>query len=187
MGKFKVVEKFVSINGEAKCAGELACFIRFAGCNLNCNYCDTNDSKSRESGNTPFAALLVDKEGNILLEQMNVEITEHKCTGHAETQLAERASKLYDRDFLWDCTLYTTAEPCSMCAGAIYWANIGHVVYAMTEKDLLRLTGGDPQNPTFDLPCREVFAHGQKPIQVTGPFPELAPEAAKAHEGFWNK
>ena len=88
--------------------------------------------KSRESGNTPFAAILVDKEGNVLLEQMNVEITEHKCTGHAETQLAERASKLYDRDFLWDCTLYTTAEPCSMCSGAIYWANIGHVVYAMT-------------------------------------------------------
>lgn len=41
MGKYKVVEKFVSINGEAKCAGELACFIRFAGCNLNCSYCDT--------------------------------------------------------------------------------------------------------------------------------------------------
>ncbi len=41
MGKFKVVEKFVSINGEARCAGELACFIRFAGCNLNCVYCDT--------------------------------------------------------------------------------------------------------------------------------------------------
>lgn len=41
MGKFKVAEKFVSINGESKKAGELACFIRFAGCNLNCSYCDT--------------------------------------------------------------------------------------------------------------------------------------------------
>lgn len=41
MGKFKVVEKFVSINGEARAAGELACFIRFAGCNLKCGYCDT--------------------------------------------------------------------------------------------------------------------------------------------------
>lgn len=41
MGKYKVVEKFVSINGEAGCAGELACFIRFAGCNLACDYCDT--------------------------------------------------------------------------------------------------------------------------------------------------
>ncbi|MBQ8167016.1 MAG: putative 7-carboxy-7-deazaguanine synthase QueE [Lachnospiraceae bacterium] len=41
MGRFKVVEKFISINGEGRCAGELAAFIRFAGCNLNCSYCDT--------------------------------------------------------------------------------------------------------------------------------------------------
>ena len=38
---FKVAEKFVSINGEARRAGELAVFIRFTGCNLNCTYCDT--------------------------------------------------------------------------------------------------------------------------------------------------
>lgn len=41
MGKFKVAERFVSINGEGKKAGELAVFIRFAGCNLQCSYCDT--------------------------------------------------------------------------------------------------------------------------------------------------
>lgn len=41
MGKFKVVERFVSINGESRKAGELAVFIRFAGCNLDCSYCDT--------------------------------------------------------------------------------------------------------------------------------------------------
>ena len=39
--KFKVVEKFVSINGEGNAAGQLAVFIRFAGCNLKCSYCDT--------------------------------------------------------------------------------------------------------------------------------------------------
>ncbi|WP_315080526.1 putative 7-carboxy-7-deazaguanine synthase QueE [uncultured Clostridium sp.] len=38
---FKVVEKFVSINGEGRLCGQLAVFIRFAGCNLNCSYCDT--------------------------------------------------------------------------------------------------------------------------------------------------
>lgn len=38
---FKVVEKFISVNGEGLKAGELAVFIRFAGCNLNCSYCDT--------------------------------------------------------------------------------------------------------------------------------------------------
>lgn len=41
MERYKVVEKFISINGEAAHAGELACFIRFAGCNLDCGYCDT--------------------------------------------------------------------------------------------------------------------------------------------------
>lgn len=41
MAKFQVVETFVSINGEGRRAGELAVFIRFKGCNLNCSYCDT--------------------------------------------------------------------------------------------------------------------------------------------------
>lgn len=141
--------------------------------------------EARESGNTPFGAILVDKEGNIIMEQGNIEITAKKCTGHAEASLAERASHEYSKEFLWDCTLYTTAEPCCMCAGAIYWANIGTVAYAMTEKRLLELTGSDEQNPTFDLPCRDVFSKGQKNITVIGPFPELEAKAAKVHEGYW--
>lgn len=48
MEKYRVVEKFVSINGEAKAAGELACFIRFAGCNLDCSYCDTRWANSKD-------------------------------------------------------------------------------------------------------------------------------------------
>lgn len=142
--------------------------------------------QAREHGNTPFGALLVDKEGNILMEQENIEISESLCTGHAETSLAARASKEYPKDFLWDCTLYTTAEPCAMCSGAIYWANIGRVVYGMTEQRLLELTGSNEQNPTFSLPCREVFARGQKDIQVVGPIPEVEAEAAEVHKGFWD-
>lgn len=49
--------------------------------------------KSREHGNTPFGAILVDGEGNILLEQENIEITEYNCSGHAETSLMIKASK----------------------------------------------------------------------------------------------
>ena len=142
--------------------------------------------KSREHGNTPFGALLVDKTGNILMEQENIEITEKLCTGHAETTLAARASQAYSKEFLWDCTLYTTAEPCSMCAGAIYWANIGTVVYGMTERRLLELTGSNEQNPTFDLPCREVFEKGQKDIVVVGPIKEIEEAAAEVHKGYWD-
>ncbi|MBR1816796.1 MAG: putative 7-carboxy-7-deazaguanine synthase QueE [Lachnospiraceae bacterium] len=54
MGRYKVVEKFVSINGEARRAGELACFIRFAGCNLNCSYCDTRWANEK---NAPYEIL----------------------------------------------------------------------------------------------------------------------------------
>ncbi|MFD3155479.1 putative 7-carboxy-7-deazaguanine synthase QueE [Haloimpatiens sp. FM7330] len=45
---FKVVEKFVSINGEGTLCGQLAVFIRFAGCNLNCSYCDTKWANEKE-------------------------------------------------------------------------------------------------------------------------------------------
>lgn len=149
--------------------------------------CIEISKEARAGGNTPFGALLVDGNGDIILEQGNIEITEHICTGHAETTLAARASQKYSKEFLWDCTLYTTAEPCAMCAGAIYWANIGRVVYAMTERQLLILTGSDEQNPTFDLPCREVFSRGQKEIEVIGPVSSVAEEAAAVHLGYWNQ
>ena len=141
---------------------------------------------ARNNGNTPFGAILVDEAGNILLEQENIEITEKICTGHAETTLAARASHLYSKDFLWKCTLYTMAEPCSMCSGAIYWANIGRVVFGMTEKRLLELTGSNEQNPTFDMPCRKIFAAGQKKIQIIGPIREVEEEAADVHKGYWD-
>ncbi|MBU1080790.1 MAG: nucleoside deaminase [Spirochaetes bacterium] len=138
---------------------------------------------SREAGNHPFGAVLADAGGSVLLDAGNTVGTEGDCTGHAETNLAGAASKAYDRDFLRTCTLYTSAEPCAMCAGAIYWSGIGRVVYALSETELKRLTGDDPENPTLDLPCREVFARGQRDVAVEGP--ENVPGAAEVHEGFW--
>ena len=73
-----------------------------------------------------------------------------------------------------------------MCTGAIYWANIGRVVFAMTERRLLELTGNNEQNPTFDLPCRKIFAAGQKKIEVIGPITEVEEEAAMVHKGYWD-
>ncbi len=48
MKQYKVVEKFVSINGEGQLAGQLAIFIRLAGCNLNCSYCDTKWANEKD-------------------------------------------------------------------------------------------------------------------------------------------
>lgn len=148
--------------------------------------CVEISKEARAHGNTPFGALLVDANGTIILEQENIEITENICTGHAETTLVQRASQQFSKEFLKECTLYTTAEPCAMCTGAIYWSNVGRIIFGMTEKKLLELTGSDDQNPTFDLPCREVLARGQKDIAVLGPFPEIEEEAASVHIGYWN-
>lgn len=147
--------------------------------------CIELSQQARDHGNTPFGALLVNQHGEIILEQENIEITEKVCTGHAETTLVQRASHLYSKEELASCVLYTTAEPCAMCTGAIYWSNVGTIVYGMTEKRLLTLTGDDDQNPTFDLPCREVLARGQKEVTVIGPFPELELAIAAVHQGYW--
>jgi len=72
-----------------------------------------------------------------------------------------------------------------MCSGAIYWTGIGRVVYALSEAALLALTGDHPENPTLSLPCRDVFARGQRPVDVIGPL--LEDEASLPHRGFWNR
>ncbi|HKJ28092.1 MAG TPA: nucleoside deaminase, partial [Anaerolineales bacterium] len=97
--------------------------------------------QARENGNHPFGALLVGPDGEVLLEALNTVVTEHDITGHAETNLVRLAAQTYDAEFLAGCTLYTSTEPCPMCAGAIFWANIRRVVYGLSEEGLYALTG----------------------------------------------
>jgi tRNA(Arg) A34 adenosine deaminase TadA len=139
---------------------------------------------SRDGGNHPFGALLAGDDGAVVLEAQNTVVTERDATGHAETNLVRTASAIFSPASLATMTLYTSTEPCAMCSGAIYWAGIGTVVYALSESDLAAVTGDDPENPTMSLPCREVFAAGQRPTVVRGPVD--LPEAIDVHEGFWN-
>jgi len=133
------------------------------------------------SGHHPFGAILVaPDQTTVLLEQGNLD-----PVNHAEATLARTAYARFAPHYLWDCTLYSTVEPCVMCAGAQYWANIGRLVYGMTEQRLLALTGNHVENPTLDVPCRYVFEHGQKPIQVWGPIPEVEAEISQLHQPFW--
>ncbi len=139
--------------------------------------------QARDHGNHPFGALLTDADGRVRLEAENTVVTERDCTGHAEINLMRLACRNLDRNTLAAATLYTSTEPCAMCAGAIYWAGVSRVVFGLRERELRILTGDDPKNPTLALPCREVFARGQRPIEVTGPL--LEDEARAVHDGFW--
>jgi tRNA(Arg) A34 adenosine deaminase TadA len=142
--------------------------------------------KAREGGDHPFGSVLADAGGNVLMEQGNGYTAEgHDRTAHAEKLLSSWAAKNLTLEQLRECTLYTSAEPCAMCSGAIYWAGIGRVVYGLSEHRLRSVTGNHPENPTLDLPCREVFASGQRPTQVVGPL--LEDEAEALHDGVWTK
>ncbi len=138
--------------------------------------------QARDRGNHPFGALLTDAEGRVQFEAENTVVTESDCTGHAELNLIREACLHVDREALAAATLYTSTEPCAMCAGAIYWAGVSRVVFGLREGELRALTGADPGNPTLALPCREVFARGQRPIEVIGPL--LEDEARAVQEGF---
>ncbi len=135
-------------------------------------------------GNHPFSALLVDADGVVIAEGKNEHLVD-KGPGHAETNLARRAAREFPIEQLRGSTLYTSVEPCCMCAGTVYWAEIGALVYGMSEKRLGELTGDDPANPTQDLDCRTVFAAGRRRVEVRGPFPELEDRIVDQHRAYW--
>lgn len=140
--------------------------------------------QARASGNHPFGALLADADGNILIEAGNTHSIDGG-PGHAEANVARQAAVKFSPEVRANCTLVTSVEPCAMCAGATYWADIGAVIFGVTEKRLAELTGDNPENLTMDMPCEQVFAAGQRTTQIDGPFPELEEVITKAHEGFW--
>jgi tRNA(Arg) A34 adenosine deaminase TadA len=136
--------------------------------------------EAAENGHHPFGAILVGPDDRVLMRQGNLDTVRH-----AETELARRAAAAYPADFLWTCTMVSTGEPCAMCTGTMYWANIGRLVYGYEEAALLALTGDHKANPTMNLSSRTVLDAGQKKIEVHGPFHEMEEELLAPHQDFW--
>ena len=140
---------------------------------------------ARKKGNHPFGAILVDDQNRVVLQAENSVITGRDATGHAETNLVRLATQLFTTEQLKHYTLYASTEPCAMCAGAIHWSNIGRVVYALSEYDLYDIVGASPEH--LYLPCRDVFAHSERKIEVIGPISSLDVEARAVHKDFWKQ
>ena len=136
--------------------------------------------EAAEHGHHPFGAVLVGPDDRILMRQGNL-----NTVRHAETEICRRAADAYPPDFLWSCTMVTTGEPCAMCTGTLYWANIGRLVFGYEETKLLGFTGDHAKNPTMNLASRTVLSYGQKSIEVHGPFPEIEDELLAPHRTFW--
>jgi tRNA(Arg) A34 adenosine deaminase TadA len=100
------------------------------------------------NGNMPFGAILADGEGNVLLESENTTMTGKNVLNHAETNLVNMAVTTLSPEQIATATLYTSCEPCAMCAGAMYWGGINRMIYAMSERPsrLHRRAPGQPDN-----------------------------------------
>ena len=89
--------------------------------------------KAREAGEIPIGAVVVCKE-RIISRAHNLTETLCDVTAHAEMQAITAAANTLGGKYLTDCTLYVTVEPCTMCAGAIGWAQIPRIVYGCNDE-----------------------------------------------------
>jgi tRNA(adenine34) deaminase len=138
---------------------------------------------ARERGNRPFGAVVVGSDGQLLSEAWNNTGETGDCTGHAETTAIRQLAGKADRATLLQATLYSSGEPCVMCAGAIFWSNIGRVVFGIDAVRLRVFRGERPEQRDAELSCRDVFAASPHPIDCIGPA--MLAEASEPHKGFW--
>lgn len=141
-------------------------------------------AESRDRGDEPFGALLVDDHGVVMLEARNSVASDRDRTAHAERTLLTRAGPLFTAERLRRATMYTSTEPCAMCSGAAYSVGIGRVVYGLSESVLHGMMRSDPLDPLVDFRCRNVLEIGPGQIEVVGPW--LEDEAAEVHAGYWS-
>lgn len=144
---------------------------------LRVKHCIARAEEAAADGDHPFAAMLVLGD-EILLEGRNTVVSTNDPTAHGEMSLLRRAFATLPSEKIAASTLYSSMEPCAMCAGAIYWAGIGRVVFGCSAERLAQLAG-----KRLTMSCRAVFATGTRAMEVEGPL--LEAEAEKIHAGFW--
>jgi tRNA(Arg) A34 adenosine deaminase TadA len=128
-------------------------------------------------GNTPFGSLLV-RDDEVIAESRNTTRTEGDITAHPELKLARWAARELADGEQGAVTMYTSTEPCPMCAGAMVIAGLDHVVYSVDGATAAEFAPGDGSMPSSDLLERE------RDIEVIGP--ELEAEGRAVHRECWD-
>ena len=138
----------------------------------------------RRRGNRPFGAVVVSAAGEVLAEAYCNTAETGDVTGHAETNAVRMlAARKLSREALAGATIYSSGEPCVMCAGAIFWSSIGRVVFGIDAGRLRVFRGERGDQRDAELSCRDVFRASPHPIECIGPA--LLDEASAPHVGAW--
>ncbi|WP_277543068.1 nucleoside deaminase [Haloarcula laminariae] len=94
-------------------------------------------------GDEPFGSVLV-RDDTVIMSDSNREITDDDIRRHPELHLAYRACREYDSDERAEIVMYTSTEPCPMCAGGMATAGFGRVVYSVRSDEIAAFTGNEP-------------------------------------------
>ena len=178
-------------------------------------------------GKRPFAACLLGPDNEtVLLTHQSIDQVNHaevccwyssKERGREErgrehradagqSSLARLAYPHYSKEYLWQCTLVSTWEPCAMCSGkplscphstyfspltgsiaTIYWAHIGRVIYAATNEQLAQLTGpGNKENFTMKWHTRDILLDQQKDVEIIGPVEGMDKVVMEESDVYWS-
>ena len=96
-------------------------------------------AKARAAGEQPYGSLLVGPTGNVLAEDHNTVLSGRDISAHPELKLAVWAARELDPVAARATTMYTSCQPCGMCAGAIARSGLGRVVFALSGEQLADL------------------------------------------------
>ena len=132
--------------------------------------------KAADRGDDPFGSVLV-RDGEIVMEERNRTHTEDDLALHPELTLARRAASEWSAGECEETVMYTSTEPCSMCATGIAYAGLGGVVYSVSGERVAELHGG-----SGGIPCEEVFERLDADVAVGGPV--LESEGLALHRRF---
>jgi tRNA(Arg) A34 adenosine deaminase TadA len=124
-------------------------------------------TQARATGDMPFGSLLVGPTGEVLGEARNTVITERDITAHPELKLARWAARDLEPDVARQTTMYTSCQPCPMCAGAIARSGLGRVVFALSGAQLRELRpSGSPSPDAAEIACEgpALFTEARVPI-----------------------
>lgn len=132
-----------------------------------------------DHGNTPFGSLLVVDDAVVRTAE-NTTLTDDDVAAHPEFKLARWAASELEPAERAACTMYTSTEPCPMCASAIAYAGLGRVVYSVSVDSLAGIRDGG----VIEIPCAEVFERADADTSVEGPV--LEEEGLALHEDYFS-
>ncbi|OGY90334.1 MAG: hypothetical protein A3B30_00505 [Candidatus Komeilibacteria bacterium RIFCSPLOWO2_01_FULL_52_15] len=129
--------------------------------------------KARDAGDYAVGAVIV-KGGKVIARASNRSKRDESPVAHAETLAILEACKIFKSRHLLNCVLYTTHEPCTMCASVIVWAKLAGAVYGARIDDMKqhREHNGnhDYQWRTIEISCDEVIAKSTEKIELVKDF-----------------